>query len=99
MSMLTNYTAARVIALTCFPAAAGPGFCAERDQIAERLASAYSEQLLGAGMQSETSMFEVWASPEGTWTILLTRPDGVACVMATGTNWVAAASRPVGTLN
>lgn len=70
------------------PATAGPAFCAERTQIAERLTTAYAEQLAGGGLQSSNGLIEVWTTETGsTWTILMTRPDGISCVMATGTNW------------
>lgn len=30
---------------------------------------------------------EVYASPDGTWTIVTTRPDGMSCLMAAGQAW------------
>jgi hypothetical protein len=75
-------------AATALPATAQTNYCAERTQIAERLASGYSEQLVGGGMQNQNGLIEVWTTPSGnTWTILMTRPDGISCVMATGTDW------------
>lgn len=82
------------------PAAAGQTFCAERTQIAERLTSKYAEQLVGGGMQSADGLLEVWTTTTGaTWTILMTRPDGVSCVMATGTDWYSRVPemKPAGT--
>jgi hypothetical protein len=99
MSAATAYTIARVVALMCLPSHAGPAFCAERAQIAERLESRYSEQLMAGGLQSQDGIIEVWTQPDGeTWTILLTHPDGVSCVMATGTMWYTQAPK-TGTLN
>eukprot|EP01023_Acetabularia_acetabulum_P053085 TRINITY_DN59156_c0_g1_i1.p1 TRINITY_DN59156_c0_g1~~TRINITY_DN59156_c0_g1_i1.p1 ORF type:complete len:105 (-),score=15.61 TRINITY_DN59156_c0_g1_i1:89-403(-) len=64
--------------------------CAARDTVVERLAANYGESFQGGGLQSETKIFEVWFSEdEGTWTILMTRPDGTSCVMAPGTAWRA----------
>jgi hypothetical protein len=78
-------------------ARATPAFCAERARIAERLETEYSEQLVGGGMQSQTGLIEVWAATTGaTWTILMTRPDGTSCVMATGTDWVTPKPVPAG---
>ena len=63
--------------------------CAARDTVVEKLATGYGEALAGGGLQSATSVFEVWVSAEkGTWTILMTRADGVSCIMASGTNWL-----------
>jgi hypothetical protein len=64
------------------------GRCAERTAITERLKSGYGEQYVGGGLRNAESIFEVWQSAEhGTWTILMTLPDGRSCVMAAGTNW------------
>ena len=30
---------------------------------------------------------EVFASSHGSWTMVLTMPDGKACMIATGDNW------------
>jgi hypothetical protein len=63
-------------------------YCAERTAIAERLTAGYAEQLVGGGMQSADGLIEVWTTATGaTWTILMTRPDGISCVVATGTDW------------
>ncbi len=40
---------------------------------------------------------EVFASPFRTFTIILTRPDGVTCVMAAGENWEDLPKRLAGT--
>ena len=64
--------------------------CAARDSVVGRLAAKYGESFAGGGLQNSTSIFEVWFSEEeGTWTILMTRADGMSCVMAAGTHWRA----------
>lgn len=63
--------------------------CGDRDAIVERLEAKWGEAFAGGGLQSSSSLFEVWMSPEnGTWTILKTNANGTACVMASGTNWL-----------
>ena len=62
--------------------------CAQRDIVVEKLEAGYGETFAGGGLQSSNSVFEVWFSEEKrTWTILMTRADGMTCVMASGTNW------------
>lgn len=65
--------------------------CANRDQIVERLKTKYSETFAGGGLQASQaaqSVVEVWASQEtGTFTVILTTPEGLACIVATGTDW------------
>ena len=62
--------------------------CAERDAVTDRLKTKYSENFVGGGLRNAKAIFEVWMSEdEGTWTILMTTPDGKSCVMASGTDW------------
>ena len=62
--------------------------CADRAVVTERLQSAYGERFAGGGLRNSQSIFEVWmAEDTGTWTIIMTMPNGQACVMAAGTDW------------
>ena len=65
--------------------------CAERETVVDRLQTHYDEQPTAAGLQeaSDTqSLVEVWASEKtGTFTVMLTMPDGMTCIVATGTDW------------
>ena len=70
-------------------AQAGDGACAPRDTLAERLESRFSESRTGAGLQNSQQLLEVWSSEDtGTWTVVITRADGVSCIVAAGTNWL-----------
>lgn len=65
--------------------------CAARSEIVNRLSSDFSEQLTVGGLQQSEpveTVIEVWSSPEtGTFTILLTNPDGTTCIVAAGTDF------------
>lgn len=62
--------------------------CAERKSVVARLADRYGETLQSIGLQSNSAVIEVYASPDtGTWTILMTRPDGISCLIASGDMW------------
>ena len=57
--------------------------CAPRADVVAGLAANYAEtpRLMGiAGVQ----MMEVFASDTGTWTITVTSPEGVTCLVASG---------------
>lgn len=70
------------------PPALAQTACGRHDSIAEKLTVEYEETVVGRGLQSAQSLFEVWRSVEtGNWTILMLRPDGSACVMAAGIAW------------
>lgn len=80
------------ILLLLLPFTAGPlsaqAACAERASVVQRLADIYGETLQGMGLNQNNTVLEVYASEEtGTWTILVTRPDGIACLIAAGTMW------------
>jgi hypothetical protein len=77
--------------ITAIPAHADN--CAMREQVVSRLQDQYSEQLTGGGLHSSTdvsAVVEVWVSPEtGTFTVMMTNPQGISCIIATGTDWFA----------
>lgn len=77
--------------------------CDLRQNIIERLESKFSEQLVVGGLQTsrdKQSVMEIWASTEtGTFTVLLTNPDGISCIVAAGTDFFEASPKtaPKGT--
>jgi hypothetical protein len=76
------------MALSVQPAAAQGRACAARAQVVERLAERYGETLVSMGMHANSGVVEVYASEAtGTWTILVTTPDGTACLIAAGEMW------------
>lgn len=91
--MLTNsakFGLALTIAATAMGAAPvhAQGNCAPREIVVERLKGSFGEGLAAGGLRSESQVLEIWAAPEtGTWTVLMTRADGITCVVASGTNW------------
>jgi len=72
--------------------------CAQRDHVVERLQSKFSEQLTVGGLQraqNTMSVLEIWASNEtGTYTVLLTDPSGISCILAAGTDFFEATRKP-----
>ncbi|WP_294609562.1 hypothetical protein [Roseovarius sp.] len=65
--------------------------CLARDALVEQLEGRYREHLTGGGLQNPQQLLEVWTSSEsGSFTVFITRPDGVSCIVATGRHWNAA---------
>ena len=59
--------------------------CADRALVLDRLASAYGESRQSIGLGSNNQVVEVFASLEtGTWTIIVTGPNGLTCLVASG---------------
>ena len=65
--------------------AQSPRTCGARALIVERLAEDYGERRRSMGLGANNSVMEVYASDEtGTWTITLTMPNGMMCLVASG---------------
>lgn len=68
--------------------AEAPGLaCARRDDMVKALASKYDERPRAIGLANARAMIEIFTSRAGTFTILLTRPDGASCIISAGENW------------
>ncbi|SPF77824.1 hypothetical protein [Pseudoprimorskyibacter insulae] len=66
--------------------------CADRAQVVERLAQTYGETRRSIGLGHDNSMMEVFASDiTGSWTITVTQPDGMTCLVASGQSYEAMA--------
>ncbi len=63
--------------------AAAQAVCVDRAAMLDRLAAEYGEQLTEVKMIENFGLVEVLRSPsKGTWTIILTKPSGISCVLA-----------------
>ncbi len=70
------------------PALAQSLACIPRESLVQSLESTHGESLTGGGLQNATQLIEIWSSQEtGSFTVFVTRTDGLACIVATGQNW------------
>ena len=59
--------------------------CAPRDIVVQRLADKYGETRQSIGLGSNNAVVEIFASDEsGTWSIAVTMPSGMTCLVASG---------------
>jgi hypothetical protein len=72
---------------TTDPASAQNQVCAKRDRIVKQLETVHGETRRSAGLQNNSSVVEVFASEKGSWTIFVTMPTGVSCLIAVGEAW------------
>ena len=73
-----------MLALPVVAQAQGPQ-CAKRDQVVDLLATKYGETRQGMGVADNSTVMEVFASDAtGTWTITVSSPDGMMCLVASG---------------
>ena len=62
--------------------------CAPREVVAKHLAERFEETRRGVGTALRgTRMVELYASDGGSWSIVVTDPRGVSCLLATGEAW------------
>ncbi len=65
--------------------AAAQTVCVDRAAMLDGLAAEYGEQLTEVKMIENFGLVEVLKSPsKGTWTIILTKPSGISCMLAVG---------------
>ena len=70
------------------------GNCAQRSEVVERLNTKYGETRRSVGLAANNGVVETFASTEsGTWTIVITLPNGMTCLVAAG-NAFETAERP-----
>lgn len=59
--------------------------CGSRDVVVQRLSETYGETRQSIGLGPNNRVIEVFASTEtGTWTITVTSPNGMTCLVASG---------------
>ena len=66
---------------------ASQAVCGDRAEIVARLESAYQEKVVAVGMAGTGNVVELFLSTRGSWTLLLTQPIGISCLIAAGDNW------------
>jgi hypothetical protein len=68
--------------------AQGRQACADRAQVVQKLEERFGEALRSIVLHQSDGVVEVYSSEAtGTWTILMTRPDGMSCLLAAGQRW------------
>lgn len=77
-------------------ALADPPPCAPHDKVAAALASQYGEAARAMGLSENDAVMELYASTDsGTWTLAMTLPNGVTCLVASGRNFETVAPTQV----
>lgn len=64
-----------------------PQACGPRKTVVEQLGREYAEVPVNRGITSEGALIELLASPSGSWTLLISLPNGKSCLAAAGESW------------
>ena len=71
--------------------------CGDREKIISYIAQKYKEAPRAMAITGGNSFMEIFVSPKGTWTTLVTEPTGRTCIVASGEGWEDIAIKPTGT--
>jgi hypothetical protein len=64
--------------------------CTDRSNVLSHLSTRYSETPVAMGVANNGGVIEILSSKSGkSWTIILTMPNGMTCMIAAGENWEA----------
>jgi hypothetical protein len=82
-------------ALSCLPLLAGltsapaeaQSVCGEHSKLLSALADKFDEMPQAFGLAGEQALVELLVSKTGSWTMVMTRPSGMTCILATGQSW------------
>lgn len=82
--MKTISCAIGLVAAMLLSSSANAGQCAPKEMVIEQLGDRYGEVTFASGIAIDSSV-KFFGNPQtGTWSMVVIRPDGLACVIATG---------------
>lgn len=62
--------------------------CGPHEVAKDQLEKRFDEKVVGRGLaNSGKQMFELFVSENGTWTVVVSQPRGLSCVLASGESW------------
>ena len=67
--------------------ASAQAICGERQNFISKLGERHAENPRAIGLASNGTVLEILTSEKGSWTIIMTRPNGSACMVASGQSW------------
>jgi len=71
--------------------------CAPRAQVLELVERQFRETRRAIGLSANDTVMELFASEaRGTWTLVVTLPNGLSCLVAAGTDFEATAAPAAG---
>jgi hypothetical protein len=87
-TLIATASAAALLAVALAPnGAAAQQVCAERVGVLKHLDKTHHEAPQALGITSSGQVVELLVSDKGSWTLIVTAPSGVACLIAAGDNW------------
>ena len=99
MTIPKAYRAASLAAVMMFATAGTPALaqpqlpCAKAAEVRSSLADRYAEVPVAAGVGDSGVLVEVFASTEGSFSVVVTHPTGISCLLASGRDFMTMLDR------
>ncbi len=62
--------------------------CVTREAATKQLEKQFNEKDVGRGLANAgKAMFELFVSEKGSWTVVVSEPNGRSCILACGESW------------
>lgn len=61
--------------------------CGKRAELLAQFARQYGEAPNAIGITDQGALLDLLVSPAGTWTMMMTMPGSLTCIVATGRYW------------
>ena len=68
--------------------AAAEPVCAKHADVVRQLGAQHAETQVALGLAANGGVVEIFSTKDGaTWTMVITMPNGITCMMASGESW------------
>jgi hypothetical protein len=89
-SVLSGFASlAAIAALSLGAPSALAAACAPHAEFAKHLEMNYKERIEGIGVANDGSLFQIFTSENGSWSLLITNGQKISCIVAAGDMWVS----------
>ena len=61
--------------------------CGPHDTVLDRLQKTYGELPVGIGVTQQGDLLEIVAAAGGSWSVIISKPNGITCLVAAGEGW------------
>ena len=82
-----NFVCALAAVMAITSPAQATSVCGSRQDFVKALADKFKEQGKALAIAGQSNLLEIYTSKAGTWTILMTSPEGKTCIIAAGNSW------------
>ena len=86
---MTRFLALALLGVLVFPAHAQSLQCGPRSDMLAGLKRSFAEEPRIWGTSNGGGVLEILVSKTGTWTVVVSYPDGTACMYLSGEDWTA----------